>query len=157
MTVKPVSAPAPAKPYQSSDLIPRNWEGSHDKGYFGNFMSRLRLWMQACACPKRKDACASRQRRQDGQRQLVSGLLCDEVSGIETALHQIVHRTTRNEPLTTYSGCKDKCDTFEVWHPIVRSYDERSTSDKDASVCSVKSATSATWSVQRTWRTLTTS
>ena len=26
-----------SKPYRVSDLIPRNWEGSNDKGYFRNF------------------------------------------------------------------------------------------------------------------------
>ena len=36
-----------AKPYRISDLIPKSWDGSHDKGQFRNFMAELHLWMQA--------------------------------------------------------------------------------------------------------------
>ena len=36
-----------AKPYRVSDLIPKSWDGSHDKGQFRNFMVELHLWMQA--------------------------------------------------------------------------------------------------------------
>ena len=34
-------------PYRMSDLIPKSWDGSHDKGQFNNFMAKLHLWMQA--------------------------------------------------------------------------------------------------------------
>ena len=33
--------PAESKPYRISDLIPRNWEGSNEKGEFKSFMSDL--------------------------------------------------------------------------------------------------------------------
>ena len=36
-----------ANPYRISDLIPKSWDGSHDKGHFRNFMAELHLWMQA--------------------------------------------------------------------------------------------------------------
>ena len=36
-----------SKPYKISDLIPKSWDGSHDKGQFSNFMAELHLWMQA--------------------------------------------------------------------------------------------------------------
>ena len=36
-----------AKPYRISDLIPKSWDGSHDRGQFRNFMAELHLWMQA--------------------------------------------------------------------------------------------------------------
>ena len=36
-----------AKPYRISDLIPKSWDGSHDKGQFRNFMAEPHLWMQA--------------------------------------------------------------------------------------------------------------
>ena len=36
-----------AKPYRISDLIPKSWDVSHDKGQFGNFMTELHLSMQA--------------------------------------------------------------------------------------------------------------
>ena len=39
------------KPYRISDLIPRNWEGSNEKGEFRSFMSDLHLWMQAWSDP----------------------------------------------------------------------------------------------------------
>ena len=36
-----------AKPCRISDLIPKSWDGSHDKGQFRNFTAELHLWMQA--------------------------------------------------------------------------------------------------------------
>ena len=39
--------PAESKPYRISDLIPRNWEGSNEKGELRSFMSDLHMWMQA--------------------------------------------------------------------------------------------------------------
>ena len=36
-----------AEPCRISDLIPKSWDGSHDKGQFPNFMAELHLWMQA--------------------------------------------------------------------------------------------------------------
>ena len=36
-----------ATPHRISDLIPKSWDGSHDKGQFKNFMAELHLWMQA--------------------------------------------------------------------------------------------------------------
>ena len=35
-----------ANPCRVSDLIPKSWDGSHDKGQFRNFMAELYLWMQ---------------------------------------------------------------------------------------------------------------
>ena len=35
-----------AKPHRISDLIPKSWDGSHDKGYLRNFMAELHLWMK---------------------------------------------------------------------------------------------------------------
>ena len=32
-----------AKPYRISELIPKSWNGSHDKGQFRNFMAELHL------------------------------------------------------------------------------------------------------------------
>ena len=36
-----------AKPHRISDLIPKSWDGSHDKTQFRNFTAELLLWMQA--------------------------------------------------------------------------------------------------------------
>ena len=46
--MKDVSAKtSDSKPYRISDLIPKNWVGSNEKGEFRSFMSDLHLWMQA--------------------------------------------------------------------------------------------------------------
>ena len=46
--IQNVSArPAESKPHGISDLIPRNLEGSNEKGEFRSSMSDLHLWMQA--------------------------------------------------------------------------------------------------------------
>ena len=90
---------AAAKPYSVSDLIPKSWDGSHDKGQFRNFMAELHLWMQA--------------RSDQGERVLVGGEGVDKFERstlavdcteqdfrtFETALYQILHRTTTNVPL----------------------------------------------------------
>ena len=36
-----------AKPRRIGDLIPKIWDGSHEKGQFRKFMAELHLWMQA--------------------------------------------------------------------------------------------------------------
>ena len=33
-----------AKPYRICDLIPKSWDGSHEKDQFRNFMAELHLW-----------------------------------------------------------------------------------------------------------------
>ena len=42
---------ATSKTYRISDLIPKRWDGSRDKGQFKNFMAELHLWMQAWSRP----------------------------------------------------------------------------------------------------------
>ena len=39
--------PTDSKPFRISDLLPRNWKCSNEKGKFRSFMSDLHLWMQA--------------------------------------------------------------------------------------------------------------
>ena len=56
--------PAESKPYRISDLIPRNWEGSNEKGEFRSFMSDLHLWMQAWSDQGEQNACQGREHRQ---------------------------------------------------------------------------------------------
>ena len=117
-----------AKPYRVSDLIPQSWDGSHDKGQFRNFMAQLHLWMQAWS--------------DQGDRILVSVESVDKVERstlavdctepdfrtLETALHHILHRTTTNEPLRVVQQVRG----FEVWHMIVRRYDQGNTSDRSS-------------------------
>ena len=66
MTVKPAPAPAPATPYQISDLIPKKLGRQPRQG----ILQKLHVAALVDAgvhCLKREDAGASRQRRQDGQ------------------------------------------------------------------------------------------
>ena len=46
--------PTDSMPYRISDLFPRNWEDSNEKGKFRSFMSDLHLWMQAWSKSRRK-------------------------------------------------------------------------------------------------------
>ena len=39
--------PTDSKPYRISDFLPRNWEGSNEKGDCRRFTLDLHLWMQA--------------------------------------------------------------------------------------------------------------
>ena len=73
------SAPSSAKPYRFEDLIPRNWEGSVEKGEFRNYRTTLASVDASVVRPRRQDAGARRKRRQDRQRQLVRGLFCGGV------------------------------------------------------------------------------
>ena len=69
-------------------------------------------------CRRRDNAGASRKRRQDRQRQLDSGLLCDGVS----------RQREGHVPNCPHNGGKRIIDN--VWQPTVLSYEQRSTSDK---------------------------
>ena len=40
-----------AKPYRIRDLIPKSWDGSHERGQFRNFMAELHVWMKAWSDP----------------------------------------------------------------------------------------------------------
>ena len=50
---------------------------------------------------------------------------------LETALYQVLHRTTTNEPLTMVQQVQGQRG-FEAWHLIVRRYDQRNTSDRSS-------------------------
>ena len=49
----------------------------------------------------------------------------------ETALYQILHRTTTNEPLRMVQQVQGQRG-FEAWHMIVRRYDHRNASDRSS-------------------------
>ena len=49
----------------------------------------------------------------------------------ETALYQVLHRTTANEPLRMSQQVEGQRG-FEAWHLIVRRYDQRNTSDRSS-------------------------
>ena len=50
---------------------------------------------------------------------------------LETALYQVLHRTTTNEPLTMVQQVQGQRG-FEAWHLIVRRYDQSNTSDRSS-------------------------
>ena len=56
--------PAESKPYRINDLIPRNWEGSNEKGEFRSFMSDLHLWIASMVRSCGADACQDQEHRQ---------------------------------------------------------------------------------------------
>ena len=120
--------PAESKPYRISDLIPRNWEGSNEKGEFRSFMSDLHLWMQAWS--------------NQGEKMLASVESIDKFDNNATAFiaqmkssdqlrHQVLHRTTANEPLRIVQQARGQ-KGFEAWHAIARRYDQRNMSDKNS-------------------------
>ena len=55
----------------------------------------------------------------------------EEFRSIESALYQVLHRTTSNEPLRIVQQTKGQ-KGFEAWHAIVRRYDQRNMSDKSS-------------------------
>ena len=117
-----------AKPYKISDLIPKGWDGSHDKGQFRNFMAELHVWMQA-----RSDQGKRILVRVDGVDKVERSTLaavCTEADfrTFETALCQILDRTTTNEPLRMVQQVQGQRG-FEAWHMMDRRYEQRNTSD----------------------------
>ena len=54
-----------------------------------------------------------------------------EFRTLETALYQVLHRTTTNEPLRMFQQVQGQRG-FEGWHLIVRRYDQRDTSDRSS-------------------------
>ena len=55
----------------------------------------------------------------------------EEFRSIESALYQVLHRRTFNEPLRIAQQTKGQ-KGFEAWHAIVRRYDQRNMSDKSS-------------------------
>ena len=88
-------------PNRISDFIPKSWDGSHDKGQFGNFMAELHLWMQAWS--DQRERILVRVESVDKVERPTLAVDCTEADfrTFETALYQILHRTTTNEPERT--------------------------------------------------------
>ena len=62
----------------------------------------------------------------------------EEFRALETALYQVPHRTTENEPLKMVQQVEGQRG-FEAWHLIVRRYDQRNTSDKSSAYAALVS------------------
>ena len=130
-----------AKPYRISDLIPKSWDGSHNKGQFRNFTAELHLRMQAWS--DQSERILVRVESVDKVERSTLAVDCTKAGCItfETALYQILRCTTTNEPLRMVQQVQGPRG-FEAWHVIVRRYDQR---------------TSANVVVQKTWSDLMTS
>ena len=56
----------------------------------------------------------------------------------ETALYQVLHMTTANEPLRMIQQVEGQRG-LEAWHLIVRRYDQRNTSDRSSAYATLTS------------------
>ena len=90
---------AESKPYRISDLIPRNWEGGNERGEFRRFMSDLHLWMQAWSDQEEQMLAMVESIDRFDNNVIAFDCSAEEFRSIESALYQVLHRTTSNEPL----------------------------------------------------------
>ena len=123
--------PAECKPYMISDVIPRNWEGSIEKGEYRSFISDQHLWMQAWS--KNGEQMLARVESVDRFDNNVIAFDCsdEEFRSIEASLYQVLHRTTSNEPLRVVQQTKGQ-KGFEAWHATEGRYYQRNMSDKSS-------------------------
>ena len=119
------------KLYRISDFIQRNWEGSNEKGEFRSVMSHFHLLMQAWS--GQGERILARVESVDKVDRATLAVDCTEADfrTFETALYQVLHRTTANEPLKMIQQVEGQRG-FEAWHLIVRRYDQRNTSDRSS-------------------------
>ena len=111
-----------AKPNRISDLIPKSWDGSHEKGQFRNFVAELHLWIQAWS--DHGEQILVRDESVDKVERSTMAEDCTEADfrTFETALYQVLHGTTTNEPLKMVQQVQ--CQKgFEAWHLVVRRFD----------------------------------
>ena len=127
-----------SKPYRISDLIPKNWEGNNEKGEFRSFMSDLHLWMQAWSDQGERILTRVESVEEIDRATLAVDCTQEEFRTFETALYQVLHRTTANEPLKMVQQVEGQRG-FEAWHLIVRRYDQRNTSDKSSAYAALVS------------------
>ena len=119
-----------AKLYRISDLIPKSWDGSPDKGQLRNFIAELHWWMQARSDQSERILVRFESVGKVERSTLAADCVEADFRTFETALCQILHRTTTNEPLRMVQVQGQR--GFEVWHMIVRRYDQSNTSDRSS-------------------------
>ena len=131
--------PAESKPCRISDFIPRNWDGSNEKGEFRSIMSDLHLWMQAWSDQGEK--MLARVESIDKVDNNVIAFDCSdqEFRSIEASLYQVLHKTTSSEPLRIVQPTKG-LKGVEAWHAIVRRYDQRNMSDQNSAYAALINA-----------------
>ena len=116
--------PAESKPNRISDLIPRNWDGSNEKGEFRSFMMDLHLWIQAWSDQGEQILARVESIDKIDNNVMAFDCLGEEFRSIEASLYQVLHRTTSNrttENAQQTTGNKG----FEAWHVAMRRYDQR--------------------------------
>ena len=113
-----------AKPYRISDLIPKSWDGSHNKGQFRNFTAELHLRMQAWS--DQSERILVRVESVDKVERSTLAVDCTEADfrTLVTALYQVLHRTTTNESLRMVQQVEGQ-KGFEALQLIVRGHDQR--------------------------------
>ena len=113
-------------------------------------MSDLHLWMQAWS--DQGERILARVESVDKVDRATLAVDCTEADfrTFETALYQVLHRTTANEPLRMIQQVEGQRG-FEGWHLIVRRYDQRNTSDRSSAYAALISNISEKGQSERTW------
>ena len=92
-------------------------------------ISTLHVRLASVVRRRRNDACPHCESADN------STLLVDcsemEFTTMEASLYQVLHRTTKNEPLIIVQQTKGQ-KGFEAWHAIVRRYGQRNMSDTNS-------------------------
>ena len=117
-----------AKPYRISDLIPKSWDGSHDRPVSGTSWTRcMQAWSDHGV------RFLVRVESVDKAERSTLAVDCSEEDfrTFETALCQVLHRSTTNEPLRMVQEVQGQRG-FEAWHVIARRYGQRDTSDRSS-------------------------
>ena len=130
--------PAESKPYWVSDLIPRNWEGSNEKGEFRSFMSDLHLWMQARSNQGEKMLASVESIDKSDNSAKAFDSSDEKFRSIEASLYQVLHRTTAKEPLRIVQQTRGQ-KGFEAWRATVRRCDQRNMLDKNSAYAALLS------------------
>ena len=92
-------------------------------------MADLHLWMQAWSDQVEQMLAMVESIDRFDNNVIAFDCSDEEFRSIESALYQVQHRTTFNEPLRVVQQTKGQ-KGFEAWHAIVRRYDQRNMSDK---------------------------
>ena len=130
--------PEESKLYRISNLIPRHWEDSNEKGKFRSFMSDLHLWMQAWSDQGEQMLAWVESIDRFDNNVIAFDCSDEEFRSIEASLYQVLHRTTSNEPLRIVQQTRGQ-NGFEAWHATVRRCDQRNMSDKNSAYAALTS------------------
>ena len=94
-------------------------------------MSDLHLWMQASSNQGEKMLAIVEGADKLDNNAIAFDCSDDKFRSIEASLHQVLHRTTANEPLRIVQQTRGQRG-LEAWYAIVRRYDQRYMPDKNS-------------------------